>query len=181
MRAVRADVFMRYLGTLMVGVLVFSARANSLSGYLPAVGPSPLRFQSPPARVIAIALPPLQMGTEEPPAPPVPVDIAPVEIAVTPLAPAVAQPATSNAIAPTPTPTATNVVTAIAANRAPTVIVPETEAAPVVSPQMLLQFFQTKAASSTNREVSVMTPLGFNPARPAPTPSSTAAYISTKP
>lgn len=150
----------RNRGGLLFAVIIFLnavAAASSGPGYLPVVGPPPLRFarriQSPtnhfvppvPEPAAAVAPPPAPEKLAVLPAPaPHPTDAA--------LSPTNAQPATA---APAQLPIES----------------PPPDGA-VVSPQMLMRFFN----KSTNGQTSVVAPMEFNPPRPAGPPPSTATY-----
>jgi hypothetical protein len=145
-------------GAALLG-LAFAVSAGP--GYLPAVGPAPLRFRTdpPPAtNVVKMPLPP--------PDPP------PSTSAVATDTQTNAAPATPAAAAPSAAPvllTATN--SPVTPDAAPA------SSEPKISPEMLLKFF----TPSTNRPSGeVIAPLDFAPPATAKPASSTATY-STQP
>lgn len=140
-----------FLAVAFAGVL-FSGWADN--AYLPAVGPSPLRYLPPfkPKTNIVVLPPPVLV----PATAPVPVEKAPPA----PVAPA-------PVVVPEPIP----------ANIQTNAFVEPPRTDGVVSPQMLLKYFN----KSTNANAAgVDGPLDFNPPRSAEPPSSKAEY-STPP
>jgi hypothetical protein len=135
-------------------VLAFAVSAGP--GYLPVVGPAPLRFRAdlpPAANVVKMPLPP-----------PEPSPAAPTSAATAPTASADLQTNAAPAAAPVLL-TATN--TPVTSEAAPG------SSEPRISPEMLLRFF----TPSTNRPASgVIAPLDFAPPATAKPPSSTATY-----
>jgi len=118
--------------------------------YLPKIGPAPLRFQAPgKGPDISALLPPLAMS-----------DPAPLEEFIGPPASTNAPVAIEPLADPAPAP------------QEPRVTAQPSE--PLLSPQMLMQFFNRDA---TNHNVNVLVPYQFNPP-PAniPAPPSRATY-----
>ena len=136
--------------------------------WLPAIGPAPMRFQAPDP-ISHATLPPLAM--EDPPAGPPLARTEPSAAATShpasatpPGSPLPAPPSTG----PAPAPTAPNAQP----GSPPLLAGPE---APIVTPQMLVQFF--KPVGSNNLGGVWSTPV-FIPPNPPPTKSSTATYQS---
>ena len=151
---------MRSLGLVAVGLAAYTGQARSPDGYLPTVGPAPLRFQVPRAAPVFV-LPPDKMLTT---------DSSPSS-------------ATDPPASSTPTPGAAETtlgplnISAMLLNgptNAPAFLEPK--APPLISPQMLLHFFTD--SSFTNRQSVVTMPLSFSPALPPQYPSSSATYTS---
>ncbi len=178
---------MSYLAAATVGLVALTTQAGGATGYLPAVGPAPLRFQEL-VSVAPFALPPLQMHDPEPPA----VEAAPTKSAPSAAntTPAVEPPVAASAL-PTlspktvPTATDTNAVNVVEPLQIPLLIPlpmptpPDASAPAILSPQMLLHFFNQQ--NSTNRASTLVTPVEFSPARPSTLPSSTSTYIVSPP
>ncbi|GEM_PF-1775612 len=125
-------------------------------GYLPSVGPAPLRFRAPapPPSTNAVALPM--------PANPVP-DPAPL--------------ATNSAKLPdVPASSSAPVPVVMAATNQPAAIGGSSVDEPIVSPQMLLKYF---AKSTNGVTTGVIAPIGFTPPRATELPSSKASYSTT--
>jgi hypothetical protein len=149
---------------------------------LPGLGPVPLRFLVTPPPIRSNTLPPLAMSD--------PVVIPPTnsvtESPIQPI-PILSSPPDTNApslaAASTPAPMAkaaglpeTNSAPPSASTPLITPLFVDTNEAPVLSPQMLVRFFTQPG--STNRNVSVIMPVGFDPARPVSPPSSSATYTT---
>ena len=162
----------RLAGVLALNWLVTSWAGAITPGYLPVIGPSPIRFQTEARAAPRVSLPPLQTGVEAKPVdageahdkPPV------TNVLATNAGPATAAVATNAdsssagvAAAPLPVPTL------VAPPAAPT----------VVTPQMFLPFF-TQAPGATNAPTAtVVLPAGLNFTPPVPTPpSSSATYVT---
>jgi len=149
---------------------VFAGLASGVlaaSGYLPAVGPVPLRFRpaaQPATNLVFIPLPP-----PDPPSPPPDASSAPP-----------APPAATNTeakqtppVIPPSSPGPTNTVASGPAS-------PNDAAsgsAPLISPQMLLRYFNR---ATNGAAAGIIAPVDFAPPAPATPPSSTATY-STDP
>lgn len=172
---------MHHLATATFGLALVWAQTGTATGYLPATGPAPLRFQKP-APVASLVLPPLLMHDPVPPAPeaavakPAPVVAKAPAAAEAPVA-APAQPTVTPAPAPAPVAIQTNAMNVVVP---PPTLLPtttsDTNAPAVLSPQMLLHFFNQRNAP--NRATTIVTPVEFSPARPPAPPSSTSTYIS---
>lgn len=174
---------------LLVVSLIGCALVVVQAGYLPAVGPAPLRFR---AEVdgAPFVLPPLA-----PPDPPfvksketntveavTPTTATPetntvtneaVETVSVPDTNTMAQPmiVDTNGVLSASAAVTTNVPPAVA--NPPVFIAPSAGAAPM-SPQMLLQFFRDRSGSNTT--TTIVAPVGFTPPAPAIPPSSTATF-----
>ena len=149
-------------GAALLG-LAFAVSASP--GYLPAVGPAPLRFRP--------AAPPAANLVKMPLPPPDPPPAAPPSAAATPSAAAGTQ---ANTAAPAAAPSsATVLLTATNNPAAPEAAAPGSD--PRISPQMLLRYF----TPSTNGPAGgIIAPLDFAPPV-APKPASSTATYSTQP
>ena len=155
---------------ISVGLLVVALRASAGPGYLSVVGPSALRFASPPAPppAVLVPLPPLAAVEPHPTSPAaesLPPVADPTSAAVEPvLIDPFAVPPVPEAL-PTP---ATNI----------------TYAAPVESeplvPQMFMKYFIGGAGTNANG-VSIFSPVGFVPPLPIVPPSSSATFQTVPP
>jgi hypothetical protein len=152
-----------------VGLLVVALCASAGPGYLPVVGPPPLRFAplSPPSPAVLTSLPPLAV-----------VEPRPDPSAVEPLPPATA---TNAAVGPVPTdpfaapPVAVPLPT-------PATNVPygvPVESQPLV-PQMFMKYFIGGTGTNANG-VSIYPPVGFVPPLPIVPPSSSATFQTVPP
>ena len=150
------------------GLLAMAVSATAGPGYLPTVGPAPLRFQPPPppTAVEPVDLPPL--AVTEPPAKPTTHGAEAAEPTSPPSPPV--DPGTPSleqaALEPPPA--------------APMVPLPPPVPGPMAA-QMFLQYF-TGHAGTNSMGLSVFAPVGFVPPLPlsAP-PSSTATFQTTAP
>jgi hypothetical protein len=165
------------------GIMVFgwAAAAAAFPGYLPTVGPIPLRFATPAA--------PLNPALLKPLTPPAPEPMAasdrshPSETGAAQEAPVVLQPGLTNGLPmvnsepPPPTePPPPPTVSVSPLSVLPTL---DTANAPPVTPQMLVPFFVSRFSNATNTAgVSVVLPVGFAPPSPSPPLSSSATYQS---
>jgi hypothetical protein len=142
----------RHYAFIAVALLTLPVCAgNDQCAYLPAVGPSPLRFFAPLA-------PPVKTFT--PPPPPAPEPPKPVKVELPP---------------PTPPPAAVIPEPAAVTNQAISGFSQPAQPEEVVSPQMLLKYFN-KSSSSNGVSATVIAPLDFTPPKPAEAPSSKATY-----
>jgi hypothetical protein len=140
-------------------VLAFSVLASA--GYLPVVGPVPLRFRQPalPAtNLVRMTLPPPET---EPATASIPDNAEAKKTAPAPNPPPAAPP-------PAASPT-------VATNPAEPAATPASE--PMISPQMLMKYFNR---STNGVSGGILAPVDFAPPAPAKPPSSTATY-STNP
>jgi hypothetical protein len=155
-----------------IGGLAVALSAAAGPGYLPTVGPAPVRFETPAPPVVApVALPPLVFieprpatDTNETVAPAVPTGpvVATTEAASAPVEPSIL----ISPLGPLePAGGATNSPAAPA----------DTE---VVAPQMLLKYF-TRPAGTNSAGVSIFAPVGFVPPQPLVPPSSSATFQTT--
>ncbi len=131
---------------MIAGCAGFLVSGQANVGYLPTVGPAPLRFR--PDYKAAIHI--VATHTAEVAQPSAPV--LPVTVPTPILTPAVAE----------PTPAVAQPVATVEPSR------PDG----VVSPQMLLKYF----GRGTNAEATAGAPLGFTPPRQVEPPSSKASY-----
>lgn len=144
----------------MVGLGLVAAQTGDASDYLATIGPAPLRFQKP-ALVASLALPPLLMHDPVPPPPEV-VPTKPAPVAANP-PPAAEAPVSAPALPP------------------PALLPPatsDTNAPPILSPQMLLHFFNQWSGTNRAPTTTIVTPVEFTPPRPFAPPSSTSTYLS---
>lgn len=159
------------------GLLAMALSATAGPGYLPVVGPAPLRFQAPPVPppTEPIELPPL--ATVDPAPKPATAPDAPVATNSTPAAPVPPDPAAlSLDEAPLDPP------------QAPPLTVPLLPNAPQTQPdqgsmaaQLFLKYF-TGQTGTNSTGITLIAPVGFIPPMPqsAP-PSSTAKFQTTAP
>ncbi len=155
----------------MVGLGLVSAHTGDASDYLAAVGPAPLRFQKP-ALVAGVALPPLLMHEPVTPHPEV-VLTNPPPVAANP-PPAAEAPVSAPGLPPVPVATPTNAVDVVV----PLPATSDPNASPILSPQMLLHFFNRWSGTKSFSTTTILPPVEFTPPRPFAPPSSTATYLS---
>ena len=143
------------------------------AAYLPGIGPAPLRFQIRPAFVATVSmLPPLQMLE-----PAVPSEARDVNATVASVD--VDAPTTPTAPAPSPdTIQSSEAVAVTPPLQAPAEPAPTVPAAPVITPQMLIEFF--KPVGRTNSAEAVVVSGAFLPPQPPPAPTSSAATYRLK-
>ena len=169
---------MRYEWAIMV--FGWAAAAAAFPGYLPTVGPLPLRFASPPATFNPSLLKPLT--------PPVPESNAasdrshPPETGAAKEVPVVPKPGLTNGppIVNLVTPPLTEPPAVPTTSVSPLAVLVNLDTnAPTVTPQMLVPFFVSRLPNATNTAgLSVVLPVGFAPPSPSPSPSSSAIYQS---
>ena len=146
---------------------VFAGLALGVSaapGYLPAVGPVPLRFRPTPPPAEALVQMPLPPPDPPSPAPDIPSPLSAAANTATNKTPPAASPSSVPVIA-----TATNGPAQPDAN--------PSGSEPRISPQMLLRYF---SRSTNGAAGGMMAPVDFAPPAAATPPSSTATY-STEP
>ena len=175
---VRRSGIMRQLALTMVGLGLVAAHTGDASDYLAAIGPAPLRFQKP-ALAASLALPPLLMHDPGPPHPEVvPTNSAPVDADPRPAAEAPAS-ASAPALPPVPVATPTHAVDVVLP---PPDLPPparsDPDAPPILSPQMLLHFFNKWSGTNSVSTTTIVAPVEFIPPRPSAPPSSTSTYLS---
>lgn len=149
------------VGAVLAG---FAAGVAAAPGYLPVVGPVPLRFRpaiQPETNMVRIPLPPPNLP---PPAP----EIPPAPPAATNTVAQKTPPAASPPAAPAPATVSSN-----QANAEGTF----SPAEPLISPQMLMRYFNK---STNGASGGIMAPVNFAPPAAVSPPSSTATY-STDP
>ncbi len=145
---------------LLLGVVGIN---GAFGAYLPKLGASSLRFQTPPVFVATLLLPALKMTDE---------------VATNRLEANIVDPAastnivTGNASEPLGPPAPATVSAGFPATGAPPPV--QLSASPVVTPQMLLQFF-TPNSSGTNSAAGLIVPSPFQLPQP---PASGATYNS---
>jgi hypothetical protein len=146
-----------------VAGLLLAWPGASLAAYLPMIGPVPLRFEAPTHLPTASPLPLVQDSVPEP------------ETNVTAAVPppnthaAPAQPESIVIVAKSPDP-------ADATNAPPAFIGPID--ASLVTPQMMMHFFQLKSGDTNGPNTDVVLPFAFTPPVPAPRPPSKASYFT---
>jgi hypothetical protein len=142
--------------TICLGIAVCAWGDDS--GYLRVVGPAPLRFRPAPHPIITLP-PPAPAAVEASPAPAIPGGGTP-DFSVVP------------SLLPAPPLTAPVTVQAPTATTNETIIEPA-RPEDVVSPQMLLKYFNKSTNGNTT---GVIAPIQFSPPQPIGAPSSTATY-----
>jgi hypothetical protein len=140
----------RPFAIVLAGALAVAGFAAASPGYLPCVGPAPLRFRPPPPVINQIVL-------AAPEVEPVPTVASPVPFGPMPELP------------PAPPPTEPPAIINHVSSGIPDTTRPEE----VVSPQMLLKYFN-KSTNGTSS--SVITPLDFTPPKSPEPPPSKATY-----
>ena len=160
---------MRGLGIILSGTLGAGVALAGTAGYLPRVGPAPLRFQSPQS-ASRVLLPPLEML--DAPVPPAQ-ESNQTTNQLADLGPLLFDPEINDLSM-----RETNSLNAAATNLPSPDFNSDTNA--VISPQMLLRFF-SRSGAGTSRETVVVPPPSFTPARPGQPASSSATYSSPKP
>jgi hypothetical protein len=160
----------------IIAALVLTGLVGRSAGYLQSLGPAPLRF-APPRPPSKVSLPPLPKADPPEPAPEPAVrkvSDKPAPSHTIPTPPP--QPAVTNAVPPSVQPI--NGLNAGETNTVGSV----TNREPVFSTQSFLRFFKGSDNGQVGIEGSLTAPIGFSPAEPPATPSSTATYIlSPKP
>ena len=149
-------------------LLAVSAFAGS--GYLSAVGPSPLRFRpAPKPEGVRVVLPPL-------PAPEPPVELQKAAERPTAALTETAQTNSSVAVVPTPVSPVANVTPSADTSQPAGPAMPfETSPEPrLIPPQVFVQFFRPLGGTN-NPAAMVVAPVPFQPP-PLPPPSSEASY-----
>ena len=144
-------------GLVLLVILAVSPIHAADPGYLPRIGPTPLRFRPVPLPMtnqLALPAPASDPEAEPEPEPTAPKDDKPTAAATTP--------------APSPAPAPAAVVNEVSSGPSE-----PTQSDEVVSPQMLLKYFNksTNGTSST-----VIAPLDFTPPKPVEPNSSKATY-----
>jgi hypothetical protein len=132
-------------------------------GYLPVVGPVPLRYRpaaQPATNLVYIPLPPPDPPSTTPDLPPAPPETAAVADTET---------KTTASAAPAPSTAQTNAVWGDPAGQNGA----SSASAPLISPQMLLRFFNRPTNGAAG---GIIAPVDFAPPAPATPPSSTATY-----
>lgn len=161
-----------------IGGLAVALSATAGQGYLPTVGPAPVRFETPaPPAPVTVALPPL-------------IFIEPRPLTDTNETVASASPAAATEPGAAPTETATSPpaeTTVLVSPLGPleSIGVTTNPLAPpvdteVIAPQMLLKFFM-RPAGTNSAGVSIFAPVGFVPPQPLAPPSSSATFQTTPP
>ncbi|MDX1952371.1 MAG: hypothetical protein SFY81_09300 [Verrucomicrobiota bacterium] len=145
---------MNLLATIVVGTILAGPLAGVGKGYLPRVGPSPIRFELPTIRK-QDSLPPLEMSD--------PVVEVPFQSDTNIIGPIIPD----TMVAPT-------VEEFIGPPENPPVPAPQSN---IIQPSVFLQYFNQNANTKTNRDTTVVLPFGFNPPPPTPQQSSRATYI----
>jgi hypothetical protein len=166
---------------LVLSVAVTGAVAAS-PGYLPAIGPSQLRFESPATTTpVPSPLPPLVTPSVSPP------DVAgTTPAAVKPEGAPVPEPAMANASpplaqSPVADTTMTNTITAPVANSPGSpLMMPlgDLNGAAMLTPQTLVPYFINRPGNTNANSATLVVPVGLSPAAPAAPPSSTSVYFS---
>jgi len=159
-----------------IGGLAVALCATASPGYLPTVGPAPLRFETPaPLATVPVVLPPL-------------VFIEPRPAAGTNETVASASPTngpnTEAAEVMTPGPAEIPILASPLGPLVPIGVPTNPPAAPfdteVVAPQMLLRYFMHPVGTNS-AAISAFAPVGFVPPQPLAPPSSSATFETTPP
>ena len=125
---------------------VLSLCNSSIAGYLPVIGPSPIRVEPHRTHTAAI-LPPLDMGDEP----------------------------KTNSIVETVKDVPVTPVKVASHSAAPVAVTQTIQSESTVSPQILIPYFETNAGG-TNRQTVIVAPVPFTPPRGEMPASSTATY-----
>lgn len=132
-----------------------------VAAYLPMIGPAPLRFQAPPHPPMAAPVPLVQDPIPEP----------------EPDSTAAASPAATN-----PPPAQLEAVVIVAkspdpadATNAPPAVLGPTDAS-LITPQMMMHFFQRKFGDTNGPNTDVVLPFVFTPPVPLSRPASKATF-----
>jgi hypothetical protein len=165
-----------------IGGLAVALSATAGQGYLPTVGPAPVRFETPaPPAPVMVALPPLVFIE------PRPLTDTNETVASTSPAAATAPPNLPGAApteATTSSPAEVTVFVSPLGPLEPTGVATNSLAAPaeteVIAPQMLLKYFM-RPAGTNSAGVSIFAPVGFVPPQPLAPPSSSATFQTTPP
>ena len=171
---------MRGLAIILSGLLGAGVTLSGSPGYLPKVGPTSLRFQTPASPSPRVPLPSLRM--DDTPSQLLPAQGKDTSAGQTP-EPAGAPPspvagdslsAQSNPLTqPTP-------LNQASTNSAAPPSGSDNDTRALLSPQMFLRFF-LPSETNASRKAVIVAPPGFVPARPVPSPSSSATYTAPKP
>jgi len=163
-----------------IGGLAVALSATAGEGYLPTVGPAPVRFETPaPPAPVTVAFPPLVFIEPRP--------LTDTNETVAPASPAESVPNLPGA-APTevtpPPPAEVTIFVSPLGPLEPTGVATNSLAAPaeteVIAPQMLLKYFM-RPAGTNSAGVSIFAPVGFVPPQPLAPPSSSATFQTTPP
>ena len=161
------------LKVILSGLLGAGVTFAGSSGYLAKVGPVPLRFQTNISNDARVVLPPLRTDDSSslPPA---------SEEKDTSADPAIESTATRPAVATeNSSPVLVDPLNQVSTNSVPPASGINNETNAVISPQMLLRFFQP-SGSGARAEAVVVVPPVFSPPRPVTPVSSSATYTSPK-
>jgi len=158
---------MRIVIALLAG-LSFGSGLAFAEGYLPLLGPGPLRFardpSPPPALTNSVSLASAELPSTNPPSPAV------LEAATLP------DPQTNAVVTVARSPLPAGFDT----NDFPSFPMPGTNGAPPgpIAPQMLLQFFHDHSGNTNDANSAVVGPMLFIPPQPGPRSPSKAVYSS---
>ncbi len=153
------------------------------TGYLPALGPSPLRFQTPVDPSFRFVLPPLPRSDAAPAT--VRPRSQPVADRVAPLPPESLAAVDTVAVSPAPLdvpsgdagPGAAPVIAEADPGGMPN-LPPPASPPPPLTPQMLVPYFQPIRSGTNGANGMVALPLDFTPPLPLASPASRASYHS---
>lgn len=166
---------MRMNGFIFIILGFTTAAMAGTPGYLPAAGPTTLRFQKP---LVAKPMAKLPMPFVVSPAPTT--ASAPEAVVVEPPVELAPEPAPSSTSLMQDAPvTLPDALIGAQTNQVQTLIGPIMDNSGMVTPQMFLRFF-TSPQGGVSREAVVVTPPGFTPAQP-PASSSTVIYTQPEP
>jgi hypothetical protein len=160
----------------LAGLLAWTLCAPAGQGYLPVVGPPPLRFENPqPAPLPEVVLPPLPVIEPRMPAG----QLEPTATTPAPVNPGVdARPGSVDES--TNADPALTIVQPFVVPFSPLTAEPWASSVPgsavsMIAPQMFMKYF-TGQPGTNSVGVSIFAPVGFVPPVPPPAPSSTATF-----
>jgi hypothetical protein len=166
---------------LVLSLAVTGAMAAS-PGYLPTIGPSRLRLDSPVTIAqVSPPLPPLVTPRVSPPAvaSAPPAEVKPQEAKVP--EPVITQARSPLAPASVADSIMTNTIAAPAPNSAglPTMMsLGDLNGTAILTPQTLVPYFVNRPGNTNANSAALIVPVGLSPAAPATPPSSTSVYFS---
>jgi hypothetical protein len=167
---------MRMNGVIIIIFGITAAAMAGTPGYLPAAGPTTLRFQKP---VVAKPMAKLPASFAIAPAPTEKV-APPAENAVVDLSVESAPEPPSTTLMQDAPVTLPDTLAGAQTNQVQTLIGPIMDTSGLVTPQMFLRFF-TSPQGGVSQEAIVVTPPGFTPAHPPTTTPSSVIYTQPEP
>jgi hypothetical protein len=155
---------------LIGGLCVVNMAGTPQRPYLQVVGPTPLRFSTPPRKLAE--LPPISTSSELT----TNQDLQEVSGPM-PMALAATSTTATNTLLQSPKVIA-NVTVPIDMVQPETSLVPTETTTEELTTQTLMKFFRTNSATTNRADTGILLPFGFVPPRPNPVPSSSATYTS---